>query len=168
MVDDDDRLRVFSQEGELLWRSTERYGGTETAFPVQVQGQALPNASPGDNDQIQRVLIKGRILWGGKTGPLAGTVIMNTNIPATGYLFPNLRAYNESIVSGLRWQAGSFYEEWRTRPLGGYMADYLLADVDHDGAPELVTAIVEPQGLMFLRREGRSWIEVFKLSGTTP
>ena len=168
MVDDDDRLRVFSQEGELLWRSTERYGGTETAFPVQVQGQALPNASLGDNDQIQRVLIKGRILWGGKTGPLAGTVIMNTNIPATGYLFPNLRAYNESIVSGLRWQAGSFYEEWRTRPLGGYMADYLLADIDQDGAPELVTAIVEPQGLMFLRREGRSWIEVFKLSGTTP
>ncbi|MBI3015811.1 MAG: VCBS repeat-containing protein [Candidatus Tectomicrobia bacterium] len=168
MVDNNDRLRVYSQDGELLWRSTEHYGGYETGFLVEARGTELPNASLGSNDQVRRVLIKGRILWGGKTGPLAGTVLMNTNIPSTGYILENLRGYDQSVISGLRWEAGGLYEEWRTRPLGGYMADYLLADIDNDGIPELVAAIVEPQGILFLRREGKSWIGAFKLSGATP
>lgn len=168
MVDNDDRLRVYARDGGLLWKSAEHYGGYENGFFIPDMGDQPADTTLGTDVAMRRVLIKGRILWGGKKGPLAGTLLMNTNIPSAGYVFENLRGYNQSIVSGLRWQAGGFYEQWRTRRLGGYMADYALADVDNDGVPDLVTAMVQPQGLIALRREGKSWIGVFKLSAGSP
>jgi hypothetical protein len=33
-------------------------------------------------------------------------------------------------------------ENWRTKKINGYVADYVFKDIDNDGKPELVLALV--------------------------
>ncbi len=52
-------------------------------------------------------------------------------------------------------------ENWRTREIPGYIADYQVEDFDNDGERELVVAMVSPS--QFLKKSTGSQILFFEL-----
>ncbi len=51
-------------------------------------------------------------------------------------------------------------ENWHTKKINGYVADYAINDVDNDGKPEIVLALVQSVGLT---ESNRSVIVVYKM-----
>jgi len=51
---------------------------------------------------------------------------------------------------------------WRTRSLAKYFADFAFADMDGDGQPEIVAAVVQKDNGTV--EKGRSYLAVFKLA----
>jgi hypothetical protein len=51
-------------------------------------------------------------------------------------------------------------ENWHTKKINGYVADYAIKDVDNDGKPEIVLALVQSVGMTL---SDRSVIVVYKL-----
>ena len=51
-------------------------------------------------------------------------------------------------------------ENWRTKKINGYVADYVFKDIDNDGKPELVLAVVLSAGSSI---RDKSVIVVYKL-----
>jgi hypothetical protein len=42
----------------------------------------------------------------------------------------------------MEWDGLGFTEKWRTKKIQGYAADYQIKDIDNDGKPEMVMALV--------------------------
>jgi hypothetical protein len=51
-------------------------------------------------------------------------------------------------------------ENWHTKKINGYVADYAIKDVDNDGKPEIVLALVQSVGMTL---SDRSVIVVYKM-----
>ncbi len=51
-------------------------------------------------------------------------------------------------------------ENWHTKKINGYVADYCIKDIDNDGKPEIVLALVQSVGASL---SDRSVVVVYKL-----
>ncbi len=117
---------------EEFWRSEDFYGGTLNLLESEEYG-----ASPQDSAVV---FIEGRFL---KSDNGQGLVIKR-NIPGgLGRYSAVARSYVKGGVLGLRWDKGSFIEDWKTRDVKGYIADFFIDDLDGDGFKELVMLVVE-------------------------
>ena len=58
------------------------------------------------------------------------------------------RIFTKSAIFSLSWDGVDFMENWRTREMKGYVSDYRVADVDHDGRPELLVGLVHKRGVL--------------------
>jgi len=136
--DDDDRLRVFSADGkELLHKTSTKYGGSNNFFdwnrvPQMVARDHVP----------KRVFLQGRIVALDLDGDEKTEVIVNKNHFATGRFLDRIRSFDKGEVYDLAWDGIMLVEQWRTREIPGYIADYQVKDFDNDGDRELVVAIV--------------------------
>jgi hypothetical protein len=43
-------------------------------------------------------------------------------------------------------------ENWRTKKINGYVSDYCMKDIDNDGKPEIVLALVQSVGASLRER----------------
>ncbi len=136
--DSTDRLRVFSMdEKDLLFKTSNRYGGSNTFF----DRESVPAFT--DKEYVaKRVFIPGRILVLDLDGDGRVEVIVNKNHFATGRLFDRVRLYDKGEVHNLVWDGMMLAENWRTKEIPGYIADFQVKDFDNDGERELVVAMV--------------------------
>jgi len=136
--DDEDRLRVFSADGkDLLYKTSTKYGGSNNFFdwnrvPQMVARDHVP----------KRVFLQGRIVILDLDGDEKAEVIVNKNHFSSGRLFERVRLFDKGEVYDLAWDGMMLAEQWRTREIPGYIADYQVKDFDNDGDRELVVAIV--------------------------
>ncbi len=73
----------------------------------------------------------------------------------------NYRSFEKSQLKAFRWDGRSLEPLWHTKPQGGYLSDFTLADVDNDGAQELVmTVLFTHAGFM---SKARSNLVVYEL-----
>ncbi|MDH3997480.1 MAG: VCBS repeat-containing protein, partial [Desulfuromonadales bacterium] len=112
-----DKLQLLEPSGASMWESHEYFGGTESSF----------ERPDGLYDEGSRfAFIKPRI----EPGP-NGTALVPVN--EGNRLFGSLRQYSNSHLRAVAFDGYSLVERWRTKPQGGYMADFRLADADNDG-----------------------------------
>jgi TolB-like protein len=138
--DDEDRLRVFSADGkDLLYKTATRYGGSNNFF----DWESVPQMTASDH-VAKRVFLHGRIVALDLDGDEKAEVIVNKNHFSTGRLFERIRLFDKGEVYNLAWDGMMLAEQWRTREIPGYIADYQVKDFDNDGDRELVVAIVSP------------------------
>jgi hypothetical protein len=132
----DDRLRIQTVAGKNEWKSDERYGGSEN-FLLKYPGTS----------STQRIFLPQRIFVAdlNRNGKIEVTVVKHDSI--TGYTFNNYRKFSSAQFVSLSWDGFGLSEIWHTRKISGYFGDYAIGDVDNDGQPELVAAVVS-------RREG--------------
>jgi TolB-like protein len=136
--DDDDRLRVFSaDEKDLLYKTSTKYGGSNNFF----DWERVPQIIASDH-VAKRVFLHGRIITLDLDGDEKAEVIVNKNHFSTGRLFDRIRLFDKGEVYNLAWDDMMLVEQWRTREIPGYIADYQVKDFDNDGDRELVVAIV--------------------------
>ena len=131
------RLLTFGGSNERLWKSDEVYGGSNTV----ITNDDLP-----PEDENRSTYINLRILTVDSKKDNKKEIIIVKNISSTGRLFKNVRLFSSSEVYDLEWDGLGLIENWRTRKINGYVADYQFKDIDNDGQNEVVLALVLSAG----------------------
>jgi hypothetical protein len=130
-----DFLQVLSADGEKLWESAERLGGSETYI------ERIDSTKPvQERDNIRHLYLSARLEQGEQ-----GEILVPFNEGSR--LFARARSFDKSRLMAMKWDGRELREVWHTREQRGYLADYRLADVDNDGSKEAVLAAVTGSGL---------------------
>ncbi len=149
-------VRILNRRGKEEWITSERYGGSHLfiEFP-----------DPGDLSDRRYIYLLPRIhLYDlDADGSQEIFVIRNENIAGA---FNRVRLFKNGRLEALKWDELGMTSQWRTRNLAKYMSDFTLADLDGDGKPEVVAAVVQKSGTTLTN--GRSYVAVFKLDTPPP
>jgi TolB-like protein len=144
----------FSSD-ELIWKSDDYYGGSNN-YIENIENKV----SPSDTDKERNAYLNLRLLtYDFKKGGKKQLIIVK-NLSSVGRIFKNYKGFSASEIYDLEWDGMGMAENWRTKKINGYVADYAIKDVDNDGKPELVLALVQSVGAVL---SDRSVIVVYKL-----
>ena len=119
----------------MRWKSEEIYGGTKDFLRTHPSGLEEP-----DQMLEQRFYLQNRILC--RDQNKGSEVIVLKNICSAGKLFARQRFYREGEVFSLVWDGLGLRENWRTKKIHGYSADFQIKDIDNDGREELVVGMM--------------------------
>jgi hypothetical protein len=138
ILDHLDHLRVFDKAGTEIFRSSERYGGSELLLEYDPS-----NSGPNPRSGIQPVqlMLQGRMYFQDIMGDGKKQLIVPRNTPSTGYIFQT-RLYDRGKIVSLTWDAIGMQQLWETREMPGFIADYALVDPDGGGDRKLVLLVV--------------------------
>lgn len=130
-------LQAFRGASELIWRSDEQYGGSNSGFqPAYAAGTRSMVDAP------DMIYMRPRIQTYDLNKDGKREVIVVKNISAMGRVMKNMQLFTSAEVYNLEWDGLGLAEVWRTKKISGYVADYQLKDLDNDGQDEIVLALV--------------------------
>ncbi|MBI5048433.1 MAG: VCBS repeat-containing protein [Deltaproteobacteria bacterium] len=155
-LDERDYLHIYNKDKQgswqEIWKSGEFYGGSLNRLEL--------GASSGSHEASDFIDIKARIVYADLYGDGLGEIIISRNDPGTmGRYFKVARSYDKGEIIDMTWEGNSLEENWKTKKIDGYIADYIVNDIDSDGHKELVIAVVTDGGI------GKSYIMAYKLQG---
>ncbi|HRY37634.1 MAG TPA: FG-GAP-like repeat-containing protein [Smithellaceae bacterium] len=139
---------------ELIWRSDEVYGGSNN-YIANIDKQ-----KPSDSNLENSAFANLRILSFDTNKDGKKELIIVKNLSSVGRVFKNLKLFSSSEIYNLEWDGLGMAENWRTKKINGYVADYCFKDIDNDGKPEIVLALVQSVGAS---TSERSVIVVYEL-----
>jgi len=145
VVNEDGHLIVSDHNGEELWRSKERFGGTELFFKRKDLSDVRYSSEP-----FRWIFLQQRLVV-----TSAGEIIIpqNTGFWSVG----NSRSYSNSVIDAFSWNGSSLEKKWHTRESENYVADYYFDPVQQ----ELVSLEVVKHGGMF--DKGASIVSIKKV-----
>ncbi len=146
----------FSPE-ELIWRSDEVYGGSNN-YIWGFDRQKSSEVEPGET-----AFANLRILTHDTNKDGKNEIIIVKNLSSVGRVLKNVKLFSSSEVYNLQWDGLGMAENWRTKKINGYVADYAIRDVDGDGKPDLVLALVTSVGASISER---SVIVIYQLGAS--
>lgn len=111
----DGYLMVFSDSGEELWRSNDKYSGTEVYFTRDDQEKIRFTGSA-----VRKVFLDQRL-----TVTPRGEIIVPAN---SGWVIGNSRNYSKSAIHGFVWNGVALEEQWHTNVSQNYLADYFYEE----------------------------------------
>jgi hypothetical protein len=131
------RLKSLGRVPERIYKSDDNYGGSNTA---------IVNDDLSVDDENRVTFINSRILTldTGKDGKKE--IIIVKNLSSVGRVLKNVKVFTSSEIYDLEWDGLGLVENWRTRKISGYVADYQLKDMDNTGQKEIVLALVLSSG----------------------
>lgn len=152
------KIHIFGGSSERIWKSNEPLGGSNTA---------IENVNTPEDELDKYTFINTRILTFDTNKDGKKEIIIVKNLSSTGRLFQNIKLFTASEVYNLEWDGLGMVENWKTRKINGYVADYQFKDIDNDGENEVVLALVLSVGLSVT---DKSVIVAYKMSPqqTTP
>ncbi len=142
VLDEDGYLVTYSYDGSESWKSSEKYGGSETFFTNEFQSR-----SRSTKDLDRWTFLSQRILL-----LKDGTLIIPRNEGALS--FGNIRAYNTHTLFAFELSGAVLKEKWHTRQLPGYLADYAFDET----SGEVITLVVSQKPGIFIK--GKSVISI--------
>ena len=157
ILDNDDKLRIYENDKELLWQGGDCLGGSETRLvDDQTGGQ---QKLTGDQFFLTQRVFVADINADGRN-----EVLTIYNKAVTGRLFQRLRRYNQASFVCLAWDGLGLSEVWHTTPVSGYASDVALADIDNDGQDEIAALIVASRGAFMTKP--KSALIFYETAGT--
>ena len=139
---------------ELIWKSDDVYGGSNNYL------ENLDKKNPDDKSKSGYVNL--RILSYDTNKDGKKELIIVRNLSSVGRIFKNFKLFTSSEIYNLQWDGMGMAENWRTKKINGYVADYCLKDVDNDGQPEIVLALDLNVGASI---KAKSVIVIYELNG---
>jgi hypothetical protein len=139
VLDQLDYLRVFDRGGTEIYRSGDRYGGSELALDYD---PTRAGENPRSGITPKRTVLQGRMYFQDILGDGKKQLIVPKNTPSTGYVFQT-RLYDRGKIFGLSWDGLGMQSIWETREVPGYIADYALVDPDGSGDRKLILLVVQ-------------------------
>ena len=136
------KIHTSGGNKELLWKSNEEYGGSKNYFNHNRQKSHI-------DDFNDKTFVNLRIISYDANKDGKKELIIVKNISATGSLFKNLRMFISGKIYDLEWDGSKLAENWKTKEIDGYIADYQLKDLDNDGKNEIILALVLSVGLTY-------------------
>jgi hypothetical protein len=159
VLDGQDYLRVFDRGGTEIYRSSDRYGGSEQALESWPQGGKVTYETFTALEPTL-VPVQGRMYFVDILGNGKRQLIVSRNTPSTGYTFKT-RLYDKGKIFGLSWDGLGMQPVWETREVPGYIADFALVDPDGSGNQKLVLLV--DQTNLFGMRKSRSSVIILDL-----
>ncbi|MBN2438598.1 MAG: VCBS repeat-containing protein [Deltaproteobacteria bacterium] len=147
------KVAVVGGSDEFIWKSEDVFGGSNTI----IEGMNDPNA---DTDEPYHY-INLRILTYDTNKDGKREIIIVKNLSSTNRLLQRVKLFTSAEVYDLEWDGMAIVENWRTKKIGGYVADYQFRDIDNDGENEVVLALVLSVGGAI---RDRSVIVAYKLN----
>ncbi|TSA48080.1 MAG: hypothetical protein D4R56_01100 [Deltaproteobacteria bacterium] len=132
------RVAIFGRSSEFLWKSDEQFGGSNTY--IEPMNRSGFNDKSEDADMIQYINL--RILTYDTNRDGKREIIVVKNLSSTSRMFQSLKLFTAAEVYNLEWEGTGMVENWRTKKISGYVADYQFKDIDNDGENEVVLALV--------------------------
>lgn len=133
VINEDGYLIVYSSSGEELWRSSDKFGGSETYFLREDLANVRTTGDPN-----RWIFLEQRI-----TVTPAGDVIVPKNDGM--FVIGNNRAYKKSSIYCFAWNGSSLDEKWHTKQSQNYLPDYFY---DHSRRELVNLEIVKKEGLL--------------------
>ncbi len=153
-LDDREYIRIYRKgEGggwEKSWKSREFYGGTLDYIDLGGERYAA---------------VEGGFFHADTDGDGRFELIMKRNVPGgLGRFAKKPGSYDSAEVLSLSWDRGEegLKVNWKTREVKGYIADFLIDDMNKDGAKEILLLVVE--GTESLTGGQKSYVLMDKLS----
>lgn len=138
-------LLVYADSGEELWRSNDKYGGSEVYFSRDDQ-QNMPLTGSA----FRKVFLEQRITVAGN-----GEIIVPQN--SGFWVIGNSRSFSKNSLYAFAWNGVALDERWHTKASQNYLADYYL----DEGRKELVLLeVVKKAGVL---EKGASAISIKKV-----
>ncbi len=130
------KIHIIGGSDKLIWRSAEVFGGSNNYFDF---GDVLETTSEGDGPE--KTFIKERILTYDIDRNGVKEILVVKNLSPVGRMMKNIRVFTRSMIFNLGWDGLGLSENWRTKKIQGYVADYQIKDIDNDGEDEIVLAV---------------------------
>ncbi len=148
------RVAVVGGSDEFIWKSEGVFGGSNTVIE-NVKGSSL------DSDENYHS-INLRIVPYDTNKDGKREIIIVKNISSTNRILQRIKLFTSAEVYNLEWDGMGIVENWRTKKINGYVADYQFKDIDNDGENEVVLSLVLSVGGAI---RDRSVIVAYKLNG---
>jgi len=133
VIHPDNYLIVYDSKGEILWKGSDKYGGSENFFLR-------------DNSQNERVTgskLRKSFLEQRITVTRSGDIIIPKN--EGFFVLGDSRSFTKNSIYAFRWNGASLDELWHTKLSQNYLSDYLY----DEGMKELLLAeVVKKEGMI--------------------
>lgn len=139
------QVRAVTGSKETLWKSEENFGGSNTYIEAQTMDR--------DVEAYEKYnYINSRILTYDMNKTGKRDVYVVKNISSSARVLQNVRLFTSAEMYSLTWDGLGMLENWRTRKINGYVADFQFKDIDNDGENEIVLALVLSTGASLSNR----------------
>lgn len=138
---------------EFIYKSEEVFGGSN--MYIEHYGEDIP----GNDYTFYNTYLNARIIPYDINKDGKRELIVVKNLTASRIL-KNVKIFTASEFYNLEWDSLGLVENWHTRKMSGYVADYQIKDIDNDGEDEIVMALVTSAGSLTGRE---SVIAAYKL-----
>jgi TolB-like protein len=132
--------RIFTfgfKNDDIIWRGDDEFGGSNNYIE-----NVIDKKSYNKDGNVKTAYVNLRILTYDLNKNGKKQLIIVKNSSASGRLLKNIKMFTSSEIYNLEWDGLGMAENWRTKKINGYVADYVFKDIDNDGKPELVLALV--------------------------
>jgi TolB-like protein len=146
MIDDYDRMRVFSSTGAMLTVTEETYAGSNLGIEYISAPLGLSPVT-GDNVPPDKLFIPLRAIPSNLDRDNRFELIISRNISVSAQIFSNYRDYPQGEIHSMYWDGVGMSLQWKTTRIKGTVTDYALADFDNDGTLDLVVNINTHTGM---------------------
>jgi len=132
------KIHIVGGSSELIWKSQGVFGGTNNMFDVNMGGDGRKSSDDGGEEKLY---VNIRILTYDINKDGKKEIIIVKNLAPGGRMFKNVRLFTRSEIYNLEWDGLGLVQNWKTKTIQGYVADYQFKDIDNDGENEVVLAI---------------------------
>ena len=144
---------------ELLFRSDEVYGGSNN-YIANIDKEKLKSYEATEQESA---FANQRILAFDTNGDGKKELIIIKNLSSVGRILKKLKLFTSSEIYNLEWDGIGLAENWHTKKINGYVADYAIVDLDNDGKPKIILALVKSVGAAI---SDRSVVVIYELKET--
>lgn len=138
MLDENERLRLYSEKGSRMFTSEEMYSGSVQGIYVDA---GMPGMGPEHATQGQTYYIPIRMLAVDLDSDGNYEVIVSKPITTAGQIFSGFRSFPQSEIHSLQWDGMGLSLVWKTRRIKGSVVDYAITDGNRDGILDLVLCV---------------------------
>jgi TolB-like protein len=144
VLDRSNKLTVSAPNEETLWESNDQFAAS---FDYLKGIETSPAAKLGVEER-EKWYLNAPILVTDLNGDQRPEVLVNKNISGLlgGRSFININFFGQSELYSLSWNGLTMVENWHTPAFPGMTTAYQVADLNGDGAPELLVALVSDPG----------------------
>jgi hypothetical protein len=148
----DGYLRVMDRKGAEEWVSNESYSSSANALFFRDEDE------PNEKDIFY---LPSRIHLADLDGDGISEIMVVRNDDAAG-AFKRTRWFKQGHLMIHKWDQLGLTTLWRSNGLSKFIGDFTLADINQDGSPEIVAAVVQKQRTVL--GSGSSYLAVFSLN----
>jgi hypothetical protein len=147
VISNEGLLTALAPDGEQLWQSSDRFGGSETHF----KREAEPSRS-SSGDGYRWIFLQQRLYL-----TAGGALLLPKNDGAM--VAGNMRSFSKHSFHLVQWSGATFRELGQSSVRPGYLADYCF----EPSSGELITLeVTQKEGLL---TRGKSAISIVKVAG---